>query len=58
MTPGTAAISDGLACFGAVTDAGCTLCVDVIGKRKPRDLPQFKWVNTVLGNLKTMLPGA
>ena len=29
--------------------------------RKPsqhRDLPQFKWVNTVLGNLKTMVSGA
>jgi hypothetical protein len=24
----------------------------------PRDLPQFKWVNTVLGNIKTMLSGA
>ena len=25
---------------------------------KPRDLPQFKWVNTVLGNLKTSFAGA
>ena len=58
LAPGTAVISDGLACFGAVTDAGCTHCVEVVGKRKPRDLPQFKWVNTVLGNLKTMLSGA
>ena len=24
----------------------------------PRDLPKFKWVNTVLGNLKTTLAGA
>jgi len=58
LAPGTAVISDGLACFRAVTDAGCTHCVEVVGKRKPRDLPQFKWVNTVLGNLKTMLSGA
>ena len=39
-------------------DAGCAHTVIVVGQRKPRDLPQFKWVNTVLGNLKTMLSGA
>jgi len=58
LASGTAVPSEGLACFGAVTDAGCTHCVEVVGKRKPRDLPQFKWVNTVLGNLKTTLSGA
>jgi ribosomal protein L37AE/L43A len=26
--------------------------------RKPRDLPQFHWVNTVLANLKTTINGA
>jgi len=57
LAPGTAVLSDGLACFGAVADAGCTHCVEVVGKRKARDLPQFKWVNTVLGNLKMMLSG-
>ena len=30
----------------------------VVGDRKPRDLPAFKWVNTVLGNLKTSFAGA
>jgi len=30
----------------------------VVGDLKPRDLPSFKWVNTVLGNLKTTLAGA
>ena len=40
------------------TDAGCTHRVDIVDQRKPRDLPQFKWVNTVLGNLKTTLAGA
>ncbi len=29
----------------------------ILGELKPRDLPQFKWVNTVLGNLKTTLAG-
>lgn len=58
LMPGCAVLSDGLACFAAVTEAGCAHHVEVVGQRKPRDLPQFKWVNTVLGNLKTMLSGA
>ena len=58
LAPGTAVMSHGPACLRAVTDAGCTHRVEVVGKRKPRDLPQFKWVNTVLGDLKTMLSGA
>lgn len=58
LAPGADVLSDGLACFAAVTDAGCTHHVEIVGQRKPRDLPQFKWVNTVLGNLKTMLSGA
>lgn len=58
LTPGTAVVSDGLGCFAAVTDAGCGHRVEVVGQRKPRDLPEFRWVNTVLGNLKTMLSGA
>ena len=51
-------LSDGLSCFAAVVDAGCVHQPIVVGSLKPRDLPQFKWVNTVLGNLKTTLAGA
>ena len=29
-----------------------------VGTLKPKDLPEFKWINTVLGNLKTTLSGA
>ena len=58
LAVGANVLSDGLACFAAVIDAECTHTVEVVGQRKPRDLPQFKWVNTVLGNLKTMLSGA
>ena len=58
LNPGCAVLSDGLSCFAAVTEAGCTHRVEVVGQRKPSELPQFKWVNTVLGNLKTMLSGA
>jgi transposase-like protein len=58
LAPGSDVLSDGLGCFAAVIDAGCAHTVIVVGQRKPRDLPQFKWVNVVLGNLKTMLSGA
>lgn len=58
LLPNTTVLSDGLACFAAVTDAGCVHTPRVVGALKPRDLPEFKWVNTVLGNLKTTLAGA
>ena len=57
LEPGTLVVSDGLGCFAAVTDAGCSHMPLVVGALKPRDLPQFKWVNTILGNLKTSLHG-
>ena len=58
LVPGTSVLSDGLACFSAVIDAGCAHTYIVVGKRKPRELPQFRWVNTVLANLKTLINGA
>lgn len=58
LMPGTWVRSDGLGCFAAVTDAGCMHVPTVVGALKPRELPDFKWVNTVLGNLKTTLAGA
>ena len=57
LSPGCVVVSDGLACFAAVADAGCQHRPFVVGARKPRDLPQFKWVNTIVGNLKTSLGG-
>ena len=51
-------LTDGLLCFNGIADAGRAHAVVVAGGRKPRDLPQFRWVNTVLGNLKTGLSGA
>jgi transposase-like protein len=58
LVPGCDVRSDGLACFAGVIDAGCAHSYVVVGQRKPRDLPQFTWVNTVLGNLKTKINGA
>jgi len=47
-------LSDGLACFAAVTEAGCQHHAIIIVGRKPKDLPEFLWLNTVLGNLTVM----
>jgi transposase-like protein len=58
VRPGSVVVSDGLGCFNGVRDAGCTHHPVVVGIRKPRDMPEFHWVNTVLGNVKTSLAGA
>jgi hypothetical protein len=58
LRPGARVLSDGLACFKAVIDAGCEHTAFVVGQRKPNELPQFKAVNTVLGNVKTAISGA
>ncbi len=58
LLPGCDVRSDGLNCFAGVIDAGCAHSFVVVGQRKPREMPQFTWVNTVLGNLKTMINGA
>jgi hypothetical protein len=57
LSPGSSVISDGLDCFRAVTQAACQHQAIVAGGKKPKDLPEFHWVNTVLGNLKTSLAG-
>ena len=57
LAPGSTVLSDGLACFNAVSEAGCDHQPTVVDGRKPKDLPEFKWVNTILGNLKTSLSG-
>lgn len=58
LAPGCVVRSDGLACWAGVTDAECRHCPEVAGGRHPKDLPGFRWVNTVLGNVKTSLSGA
>ena len=51
-------VSDGLNCFPGVSKAGCQHEPEVVGKtRKSTCMPCFKWVNTVLGNLKTATSG-
>lgn len=58
IAPGSRVSSDGLNCFPAVTASGCLHEPTVMAGRKPRDVPEFRWINTVLGNLKTSLAGS
>jgi transposase-like protein len=57
--PGSTIVSDGHACFPAVTAAGC-IHEQRIASRSDvpaMKIPAFRWVNTVLGNLKTAIAG-
>jgi hypothetical protein len=50
-------ISDGLACFRAVAEVGCIHQPVIVNGRHPKDLPDFRWINTVISNLKTSFSG-
>ena len=55
---GTRVVSDGLACFHGVTAAGCVHESVVVGSGKAAvERPEFRWVNTILGNIKNALRG-
>ena len=55
---GTEVVSDGLACFHGVTAAGCAHEKVVVGSgRASVQHPEFRWVNTILGNIKSALRG-
>jgi ribosomal protein L37AE/L43A len=58
LDPDCEVVSDGLACFGRVTDAGCTHQIIKTGSgAKAARTPAFKWVNTALGNIKAAITG-
>ncbi len=58
LTAGSLVVSDGLSCFQAVTNAGCLHQPIIVGSgRQAAQHPAFKWVNTVLGNVKSALRG-
>ena len=58
LDPKCEVVSDGLACFGAVTDAGCSHQVVKTGSGAPAArTPTFRWVNTALGNIKAAIVG-
>ena len=58
LDPNSWVLSDGLPGFNGVIEAHCHHQVQVVAGRKPHDLPDFKWVNTLIGNVKTSLSGA
>ena len=58
LDPTCEVVSDGLACFGAVTDAGCSHQVVKTGSGPAAArTPTFRWVNTALGNIKAAIVG-
>ena len=58
LEPGTAVVSDGLNCFTAVKEHGCSHTAIIVGNSKDSSkTAAFNWVNTILGNLKTALSG-
>ncbi len=58
LAPGSRVHSDGLACFAGVIAAGCQHHAIIVGPRKPKEVPELGWLNTILGNLKTGFGGA
>jgi transposase-like protein len=58
LGPACAVVSDGLACFAAVKDAGCGhMTVKTGSGSKAAKTPAFNWVNTALGNIKAAING-
>lgn len=58
IAPGTFVVTDGLACFKGITDAGCEHYSITTGSGRRAALhPSFHWVNTVLANIKTAIVG-
>jgi transposase-like protein len=58
LVPSTTVVTDGLACFTAVTEAECIHERNIVGKgRKSTSMGCFTWINTILGNLKTAIMG-
>jgi ribosomal protein L37AE/L43A len=58
LEAGVHATSDGYRCFAGVTEAGCVHTPVKTGSgAKAAKNPRFKWVNTVLGNIKAAIVG-
>ena len=58
LSPGTQVLSDGLTCFNGVTVASCVHEPMVTGGGKAAvERTEFRWVNTIPGNIKSALRG-
>jgi hypothetical protein len=58
LSPNSEVVSDGLACFSAVKEAGCQhTCIVTGGGPDCVSLQSFTWVNTMIGNVKRSING-
>jgi YidC/Oxa1 family membrane protein insertase len=58
VAPGATVVTDGLSCFRGAADAGCIHVALPTGSgRRAARHPAFRWVNTVLGNIKSAITG-
>jgi transposase-like protein len=58
IVPGATVLTDGLACLRGIVDASCNHVAITTGSgRKAARHPAFKWVNTMLGNIKNAITG-
>jgi hypothetical protein len=57
LARGGEVISVGLACLRAVTEVGCIHQPVIADGRKPKDLPDFRWMNTAISNRETSFSG-
>ncbi|MCP4286066.1 MAG: IS1595 family transposase [Gammaproteobacteria bacterium] len=59
LTSSSVVVSDGLACFGGVMEAGCQHQAIVTGGGPDSvKLEAFTWVNTMIGNVKNSMHGS
>ncbi len=59
LSAGSLVVSDGLACFAAVSEAGCQHTAIVTGGGPACvTLETFTWVNTMIGNVKRSINGS
>lgn len=58
LQAGSTVVSDGLACFSAVKEAGCTH-ISIVTGGGPRSVhkEEFTWINTIIGNVKNAITG-
>ena len=58
LAPGCHVVSDGLGCFSAIKQAGHDHTVIITGGGPESvKIPEFNWVNTIIGNVKNALRG-
>ncbi len=58
LFPGTSVVSDGLNCFPAVENAGCTHHAIIKSDSATNmEHSEFKWVDTMIGNVKNSIHG-